>query len=283
VSDSELTTRTLVALAMGPIFFAAIFIGGVVFFLFVAALAGRALWELPALFRVTDESTPLRALSLPVALLLLGDAWLGSGAHWGVILLGGTGLVLLVEIFRPDDTAPTVVLGGSLTGWLYITLPLAHLLWLRGAEGLGGSLPAGGAWLVMSMWGIIWVADTAAYFVGRKIGRTKLLPSVSPAKSWEGFGAELLSGAMMGAILALCIPVLDWSIIGGAAIGALIGLVATIGDLAESRLKRAVGVKDVSGILPGHGGFLDRFDSTIFCAPVLYWILSAWSQAAGQV
>jgi len=281
VARSELTTRTLVALAMAPVFFTAIFAGGAVFFLLVALLAGRALWELPALFRVTDERTPLRALSLPVGLLLLGDAWLGGGMHWGVILLGGTGLVLLVEIFRPADTAPTVVLGGALTGWLYITLPLAHLLWLRGAPGLGGLLPAGGAWLVMSMWGIIWVADTAAYFVGRTIGRTPLMPSVSPAKTWEGFAAELVFGAAMGAILAACLPVLAWSLIGGAAAGALIGFVATIGDLAESRLKRAVGVKDVSGILPGHGGFLDRFDSTIFVAPVLYWILVAWSRAAG--
>jgi len=278
VPDSELTTRTLVAFAMAPFFFAAIFISQGIFFLLVVVLAGRALWELPALFRIQAERTPMRALSLPVGLLLLADAWLGGGAHWGAILLGGTGLVLVVEVFRPGDEAPSGVLGATLTGWLYVTLPLAHLLWLRGAAGLGGALPAGGAWLVMAMWGIIWVADTAAYFVGRTMGRTRLLPAVSPAKTWEGFAAELVSGSAMGIVLALCLPVLEWSAAGGAGVGALMGLVSTLGDLAESRLKRAAGVKDVSGILPGHGGFLDRFDSTIFCAPVLYWILIAWAR-----
>ncbi len=276
---SELSTRTLVALVGIPVLVAAVVAGGAVFFALVAILAGRALWEVPELFGAMRERAPIRMLGLPVALLLLFDGWLATGTHWGVILLGGTGLVLLVEIFRPADESPAGVLGGTLAGWLYVTLPLAHLLWLRGADGIGGTVPAGGGWLVMALWGIIWIADTAAYFVGSAVGKRKLLPAVSPGKTWEGFGAEVLAGAVTGTALALFVPVLGWQAAGGAALGALIGVVSTIGDLAESRLKRAVGVKDVSGILPGHGGFLDRFDSTIFCAPVLYWILIAWSQA----
>ena len=171
MSDSELTTRTLVALAMGPVFFAAIFIGGGVFFLFVALLAGRALWELPALFRVTDESTPLRALSLPVALLLLGDAWLAGGAHWGVILLGGTGLVLLVEIM----SLAYLIIEEKQTGAIYALLVTPTTTWQ------------------------IFAAKTV---VGSALASSETLIVIALMGSFGGSPAGIVINVLLGALLA---------------------------------------------------------------------------------
>lgn len=119
-------------------------------------------------------------------------------------------------------------------------------------------------WLLLAVMGLVWVADIAAYFVGRKFGRTKLAPSISPGKTWEG-----VIGALLGA--ALYVPLVAWlSGIGAAVYANLPALtlvawlwvgLAVIGDLFESAIKRQAGVKDSGTLLPGHGGLLDRIDA----------------------
>jgi phosphatidate cytidylyltransferase len=112
---------------------------------------------------------------------------------------------------------------------------------------------------------LIWANDTFAYFVGSMIGKHKMLPSVSPKKSWEGFFGGLVFALITGWILAIYFPKLDllhWLIV-----AVIVVLFGTIGDFFESMIKRQAGVKDSGNILPGHGGFLDRFDALLFCVP----------------
>lgn len=123
------------------------------------------------------------------------------------------------------------------------------------------------AWMFV----IVWAGDIAAYFVGLAFGRHKLAPKVSPGKSWEGAAAGLVASAAAGAGAAAAFGI---SVAGGLLLGSMISLAAQIGDLFESAIKRRAGVKDSGGLLPGHGGVLDRFDAVFFAAPVAYAALT---------
>ena len=114
-----------------------------------------------------------------------------------------------------------------------------------------------------------WVGDTAAYYVGRRFGKHKLAPTISPGKSWEGAAASVVGSALFGLFyLGSTMPQLPlWAIVGMATLGNLSG---QFGDLAESSIKRGAGLKDSGHLLPGHGGVLDRLDSSMFAVPVVY-------------
>ena len=131
---------------------------------------------------------------------------------------------------------------------------------------------------VLFLLGIVWAGDSAAYYVGTKLGKRKLAPVVSPKKSWEGFWGQVVAGAVFGAILAVVLPRVPGTPAVAAAAGALLGavmsVVAVVGDLVESTFKRSCAVKDSGGLLPGHGGLLDRLDSLLYASPVLYGILT---------
>ena len=126
-------------------------------------------------------------------------------------------------------------------------------------------------WLMFGLM-INWVGDTGAYYVGRKFGRHKLAPVVSPGKSWEGAAASVAAGILFGVIyLPLAIRGTTWLTAALFAVAA--NVAGQIGDLAESAIKRGANVKDSGSLLPGHGGMLDRLDSTMFALPVLYALL----------
>jgi phosphatidate cytidylyltransferase len=114
-----------------------------------------------------------------------------------------------------------------------------------------------------------WVGDSAAYYVGRKIGKHKLAPVVSPGKSWEGAVASVLGAAIFGLLyLGHFVPQIPWWQV--TLIAAIANAAGQLGDLSESALKRGAGVKDSGHMLPGHGGMLDRVDSSLFALPVVY-------------
>jgi phosphatidate cytidylyltransferase len=147
-------------------------------------------------------------------------------------------------------------------GWLG-----AHFVTLR-------ALPAGGWWTGLAI-PAVWLADTMAYLIGKLWGRTKLVPDVSPKKSWEGYVGGIVGSGLGTAGLALL-----WRALGagpaitplhGLAIGLLTGIIGPVGDLGVSTLKRQVGAKDSGGLLPGHGGFLDRIDALIISVPIGYY------------
>jgi phosphatidate cytidylyltransferase len=200
------------------------------------------------------------ALLLAVIWPLLGHDYL----TWAIVLLAAwwcsvAGYLILSK--RPV----TAAVGLSLR------LLLGAASWLAGCWGallILHRLQPGGPQLVLSLLVLIWVADSGAYFVGRRVGRHKLAPRVSPGKTMEG-----LAGAIVGAIL--CAVLIDrLAIVPEAGLGGLLALcllttlVSVAGDLWESLLKRRRGVKDSGKLLPGHGGVLDRIDSLLAAAPV---------------
>jgi phosphatidate cytidylyltransferase len=155
-----------------------------------------------------------------------------------------------------------------LFGFLYLPLLIGHLVLLR-------SLPQGREW-IFTVFLIVMLSDTVAYFVGSAIGKHRLYPAISPKKSVEGAIGGLVGG-IAGALFAkfFWFPELSWLLAAG--IGLVLGSCGQIGDLFESMLKRSYGVKDSGRIIPGHGGLLDRLDSLIFAFPPAYYLV-LWLQ-----
>jgi phosphatidate cytidylyltransferase len=132
-------------------------------------------------------------------------------------------------------------------------------------------LPAGRYWMLFGLM-VNWIGDTGAYYIGRRWGRHKLAPIVSPGKSWEGAAASAAVSILFGCIfLPLTIPTVSVAMAGLLAL--LTNAAGQLGDLAESAIKRSAGVKDSGTMLPGHGGMLDRLDSTLFTLPVLWGLI----------
>ncbi|MCW5982154.1 MAG: phosphatidate cytidylyltransferase [Bryobacteraceae bacterium] len=130
-------------------------------------------------------------------------------------------------------------------------------------------------WLLFAM-SVNWIADTAAFVAGKTLGRHKLAPKLSPGKTWEGAAAGVAVAVVFGIVfLRIFLP--HVSPIEASAIAAVACVAGQVGDLAESALKRGAGVKDSGNVLPGHGGLLDRLDSTLFALPVVYaWVVRPW-------
>jgi phosphatidate cytidylyltransferase len=160
---------------------------------------------------------------------------------------------------------------GVFTGWvwtiagiLYIGWLLSYLVALRGLDG-------GRNWVFFVLF-VTWVSDTTAFLIGRRFGRHKLAPGVSPTKTWEG-AIGGLCGAVVMSILFFSpthfqLPLTYWQIV---VLGILVSIFGQVGDLVESLLKRNMGVKDAGKLMPGHGGILDRIDSIIFAGVVVYY------------
>ncbi len=153
----------------------------------------------------------------------------------------------------------------SALGVLYAGLPAIALIWIRGGNlGLQASL-----FILLC----VWAADTGAYIAGRLIGGPKLMPRVSPNKTWAGLAGAIAGSALTGLAFAMALPGL--SVTRLLATSVALAVVSQIGDLMESALKRWYGVKDASGLIPGHGGFMDRVDGLIVVA-VVAGVAAAW-------
>lgn len=127
-------------------------------------------------------------------------------------------------------------------------------------------------WLMFGL-AVNWIGDTGAYYVGTRFGKHKLAPSISPRKSWEGAAASVATGVAAGMIY-LPLTIKGTSLLAAGLLALAANVAGQVGDLAESAIKREAGVKDSGNLLPGHGGVLDRVDSTIFALPVLYSLLA---------
>jgi phosphatidate cytidylyltransferase len=194
----------------------------------------------------------------------------GVGANMDDVKLAAVGLISFLcilsiwELFRAKERAIENV-GSTILGIAYLALPMG-LLVASGVSSSGDYSP----WQVLFFFFFMWASDTGAYFTGKAFGKTKLLERLSPKKTVEGFIGGMLTAMLVGYFASLVLGFGDvWAWL---LIGAFMSITGTAGDLFESMLKRQTGVKDSGTILPGHGGFLDRFDSTFISAPV-YWIL----------
>lgn len=175
------------------------------------------------------------------------------------------------------DRAPIKNLGATFLGAVYVGWLFSYLIALRSLGGtvrvsvIDGELPLG-ACLVLYVVFVAWASDTGGYFIGRKFGRHKLAPVLSPGKSWEGLTAGVVTAVVMSVLMGGLIAWPWWQTV---LVGIGIALVGVVGDLAESSMKRDIGIKDFGTVLPGHGGILDRFDSLLFAAPLFYYYVTA--------
>lgn len=274
VSGRELARRVGVAAVGIPAAVLFAYLGGYPLAGLLAALAALAAREFCAMHRERDvpASPPMAAILaatfVALSAVLSGHAFVTWAALTSLLVSAMLALSLPPEK-RPGLTAVITVSGSAYTGLL-----LVFAVWLRA---LGEAGPGwGGAAVLFLPIAVTWLGDTAAYFTGSALGRHRLAPRTSPGKSWEGAAAGLLATAG-GAVLyvALTRGLVDWTL--GLAetvgFGAAVAVAGQVGDLFESRLKRDCGVKDSSGLLPGHGGMLDRMDSLLFVFPVAYGIL----------
>jgi phosphatidate cytidylyltransferase len=264
---SENLKRVLVSLIGIPVILIASYLGGYYFFSFVVIISLLSFYEFSLLVKHKGANVNLFLGGLIILILLLNQ-FINFVDLFAIILLSSLAL-LTFELFRNKGSA-IFNLGSTFLGIYYIGIFSASLISLREfysndiyAENLG-------AYFIISIFASIWVGDSAAYYGGINFGRHKLFPRVSPKKSWEGaiFGFIFSVGAMILAKI-LVLNSLSWMNV--LIIGIIIGTIGQIGDLVESLIKRDSKVKDSSSLIPGHGGFFDRFDSLLFSAPAI-WI-----------
>lgn len=260
----ELARRVATAAVALPLLVAALFLGPP--WLIVAIIAAAVLvgmWEYVEMMaaRGLPVEAVTGALGLAAVFTQVAYGWPGF-TLWPALGLVATGSVLWQE----GDFGQRV---GAAAATL---LGVAYLGGLGGAmAGLALNAPAGrGGWRLLLLMGIVMMADSAAYFAGRALGRRKLAPAISPGKTWEGAWASLFGG-VLGALTVKFFGLPEMPVAHAVALGLVVAVVGAAGDLCESLLKRWAGVKDSGRLFPGHGGMLDRLDGLLFGAPVLYY------------
>jgi phosphatidate cytidylyltransferase len=270
--------KRLLTSAIGvPLVLAAVFLlKGWWFFAFIALVVEGAVWELAAILQVRAPKAPLRLLLLLAPLAAWGLSYaltdpIGVTAlryllfAAALLLSVGLGTLLLLSRTPLEETLPAM--GAFAFGIPYFAAATSSIHLLQRAD----------PWLTFLLMAIVWLGDTAAYYVGSRIGRHKMAPVISPKKSWEGAAASFVVAVLSAAVWDWCRHgTLEPGLL---AVAAATAVAAQIGDLVESLVKRSSGVKDSGNILPGHGGAFDRVDALLFGAPVLLfslWVLG-WS------
>ena len=258
----DLATRSLVGVVLIAISMACVWFGGMAF---------GALVTLGVLLVYAEWSVMHR----------IGRAWrsLGLallGAICGLAILGQfrTASELLLVAALALGLAGRFAAGArwSMTGFLYAALPAAALIWMR-------QQPDGFEYVLWTL-AVVWATDIFAYFAGRNIGGPKLMPKISPKKTWSGLGGGMLGAAFTGGMLAAGLKLAMPTPSLAAAAGAALAVLAQAGDFYESWLKRRVGVKDSGTLLPGHGGVMDRIDGLV---PVVIVVAAAlWASGQGN-
>lgn len=255
-----------VGLGLGAVVIASLFIWRPAFLVVVVAGVTIGSWEMA---RALGGATTARQARVPQVPLLVGAAAMPVLAY----LAGPEGLVIgllltvaAIAVWRladgPDGYGRDVVAG---------TLVAAYVPFLAG---FGALLlhPSDGSWRILVTLAVVVLSDTGGYVAGVLFGKHPMAPRVSPKKSWEGFAGSVLTCALGGFLMLFFGFGRPWWT--GVLFGVALSLVSVLGDLAESLLKRDLGIKDMGTLLPGHGGVMDRLDSIVFAVPVGFALLS---------
>jgi len=274
---TNLRRRIVTAFVLGPIVVALVLGAGTqsVAWAFGVVIAGAA-WEWAGLCGGTAAFPRILYVVLTACALVLVEHWWNERGVWAGLnvlavlwWLAALGMIVVAERRRSSSrcrgrsSPPGWSLPSFVAGWLVLVPTWSAVVGVHGRSENG---PA----RVLMLLVVIWAADVAAYAVGRRFGRRRLAPSVSPGKSWEGFAGGVFAAGLAGAAVGA------WAGLPGvvaAALAVLVGAFSVIGDLAESLFKRRAGLKDSGGILPGHGGILDRIDSLTAGAPAFALVL----------
>ena len=271
---------------------------GVVVLGLVPALVGGPLFAIAFTLITLQSYREVVALlpGMPRSLSTLGYAWIGFSGLLALLEPDGRYLPLVIGlavltpmgviVFHRPEPVDQRDWMSAIAPTLYLLLPTFGAIAIRGTEGSvdrswlssvadampfdGESTARGLGWFLTALL-ITWLSDTAAYLVGKSVGRTKLIPAVSPNKTVEGAAGGLLAAGITAALCVFAFG-LDVHPLTAFVLGILLGGIGMIGDLAESMLKRRAGVKDSGTLIPGHGGMLDRIDALIFVI-VATWAL----------
>jgi phosphatidate cytidylyltransferase len=236
------------------------------FFVLALVVIVLALFELLEALKARGRRVVV-TFELGVCIAMLVAAYLRPGELGYLLAASGLGILgtFILGLRRGRGTQPA-------TDVAWAMLPLVWVGGTGAAAVLILTLPSGLNLLVAHVL-ITALSDIGAFFTGTSLGRHKMAPAISPAKSWEGFAGGLVASVLGGAAAGVAID--DLGIVHGVTIGIVIGLLAPAGDLSESMVKRELGIKDSGRMLPGHGGMLDRLDAILFCAPAVLVYLRA--------
>ncbi|MFT4736926.1 MAG: phosphatidate cytidylyltransferase [Paraglaciecola sp.] len=267
---SELYRRIISAMIGASVIVSSLIYGEWTYFVVFFAICIMAQWEFYRLVRA-QEYLPIRLLGVFVGSLLfvlsflVEQGTLDSKYYMAIFPLAS--MIFLVKLYKKNDKNPFVNIAFFYLGIVYVALPFTLINIIVFFHGTYGYQ------IIFGLLVLIWASDTGAYFTGSAFGKTKLFERISPKKSWEG--------SIGGAVVALTFSIilsryytdlntLEWIIVGG-----IVVVTGTYGDLVESLFKRSMSIKDSGNIIPGHGGFLDRFDSLILSVPfvVVFLIL----------
>lgn len=238
-------------------------------FTFISAMTQREFYKLLGL----DGFEPLTAYGTLVGCLVCALAYLIEKGYLHTdsyfLICPASSMIFLIKLYKKRDMKPFTNIGFTFLGIIYVAMPFALLivLALRG----GAYHPT----IILGCLFLLWASDIGAYFAGRTFGKRKLFERVSPKKSWEG----AIGGAGAAALVALALAFYDstlqpWQ---WYCVGAIIVVTGIYGDLVESLFKRSIAIKDSGTSIPGHGGFLDRFDSLILAAPFIISFLKLFA------
>jgi len=264
-----LLPRVLTAIVGIPLVVGAIHLGGLPYMAFVALVVALCLYEYGLILLTGGRKisfAPLFVFGFIAAFASVFCSFPAGANQPNNLLALSINVVVLGavcwELFSPRRSLERLAL--TLLGVFFIPWTLSQLVGLR-------EIKPHGEYLTLSLFITVWIADTAAYFVGKAWGKLKLLEAVSPKKTWEGAAAGFFAALAVSVFMRELFMPADMSFVQALALGAAAGIAGQVSDLAESMIKRSSGVKDSSSLLPGHGGVLDRFDSYLLLAPVYYW------------
>jgi phosphatidate cytidylyltransferase len=259
----NLPAAIAVGLGLGLVVLASLIVWREAFVGVIAAAASVGIWETARALRVTGARPPLVPL-IAGGLVMTGLAWF---AGEDAVVLGLVVTVLAAALWRLADRPAHF--GRELRAILLVSVYVPFLL----SFAILLALPReDGDWRVLCTLIAVILSDTGGYAAGVFLGKRPMAPMISPKKSWEGFAGSITAAAVGSALLVYFM--LDAPFYWGLLFGAVISIVAVLGDLAESMLKRDLEIKDMSQLLPGHGGLMDRLDSILFAVPTAYLLLT---------
>lgn len=257
-----------IGVVLGAILLVSLMFYTELFMLFAAALVGLTVFELASALRVGGRDVP-RVASIVVAVAMVPVAYyLHVPGLWLAVLAGIAIITVwrIVELAFPAGRASMrdviADIGAGTFVQLYVTFLAGFYVVLAGEKADGGQ------WWLLAGLIIVVSTDVGAYASGLAFGKHPMAPKISPKKTWEGFAGAAVAAMTAGSLLAWLMLGQPWWV--GTIMGFALMLVGTMGDLIESLIKRELGIKDISGWLPGHGGFLDRLDSILPAAAVVY-------------
>ena len=257
--------RVISACILVPVVVIAAVLGGLPFLALVLVICGITAWEFGHIFDQHDNvRVPLILLVVSVIVLILARWFIGIDASHRILTLCIMGAMLC--------RFAGCTLGAIALSFTVLTTGMVYIGWLGGYMISLRQLPDGMVKFLLVL-SLIWVYDVGAFFVGCSIGKHKMFRIVSPKKSWEGFFGGIAVTILVAILLEWLIPavdkILDMKQI--VVLALIVSIASPLGDFGESMIKRCYGQKDSSNLIPGHGGFFDRFDSCFFAMPAAYY------------